>query len=543
MKFKSEQTAQKLRGGYYTPQKLADYVAKWVLNSKPKSILEPSCGNGTFISAINNVSRRKTINIEAFELFDTEARKTRYKCKKYGFRNSKVKEGDFLTWANKAIANKKVHFSGVLGNPPFIRYQFLEPEFQEQAELVFKQLGLKFTKHTNAWVPFILASISLLEVGGRFGMVIPSEIIHVMHAQSLRTYLGEQCSKIVIIDPQEIWFEDTLQGAVILLAQKKIDINEESQGVGIKHVKGFDFLETNPEDIFNDTLGINGETVSGKWTKALLELKELELINRAKNHAEVYKFTDIADVDVGIVTGANKFFLVEKSVIDEFNLHNYARPMFGKSQHCKGIIYDKGQHKENEEKGLPTNFLYIEEDFDSLPKNVQDYIKTGESEDLHKRYKCRIRKPWYKVPSVYSRSLGMLKRSHDTPRLIFNETKAYTTDTAYRITSHETDASTLACCFLNPLTAIFAELEGRYYGGGVLELVPSEIEKLYIPIPENINFDIHSINHRVKNGSVAEVLRTQGYHILGALGFSDEESDQLLGIWHKLKSRRQRKDH
>jgi hypothetical protein len=31
-----------------------------------------------------------------------------------------------------------------------------------------------------------------------------------MHAQSLRSYAV--CSKIVIIDPKEIWFEDTLQG-------------------------------------------------------------------------------------------------------------------------------------------------------------------------------------------------------------------------------------------------------------------------------------------------------------------------------------------
>jgi adenine-specific DNA-methyltransferase len=542
MKFKADQTAQKLRGGYYTPQNLADFVTKWVLNIKPKSILEPSCGDGTFISALKNTTRRKAINISAFELFDTEAEKAREKCELYNFKNSEVIEGDFLTWANTAIKAGNTSFSGILGNPPFIRYQFLEPEFQKQAELVFKQLNLKFTKHTNAWVPFILASIKLLEPGGRLGMVIPSEIIHVMHAQSLRTFLGEECSKMVIIDPQEIWFENTLQGAVILFAQKKIHINEESQGVGIKHVKGFEFLDVDPEVIFSETQGINGETVSGKWTKALLEKEEIQLIDRIKNHQNVYKFTDLAEVDVGIVTGANKFFLVDKTIVDKFKLHDYAYPMFGKSQHCKGIIYDYLQHSENEHNGLPTNFLYIEEQFDDLPRNVQEYIVSGENEGLHKRYKCRIRKPWYKVPSVYSKSLGMLKRSHDTPRLIYNEAQAYTTDTAYRITSLKIESSKLACCFLNPLTAIFAELEGRFYGGGVLELVPSEIEKLYIPIPDKITFDIYNINDSIKNSDISDVLRLQGHHILGALGFSIEESDQLLKIWKKLKSRRQRKD-
>jgi hypothetical protein len=37
------------------------------------------------------------------------------------------------------MAKKKPCFDGVLGNPPFIRYQFLEKYFQKQTELVFKQ--------------------------------------------------------------------------------------------------------------------------------------------------------------------------------------------------------------------------------------------------------------------------------------------------------------------------------------------------------------------------------------------------------------------
>lgn len=543
MKFKADQTAQKLRGGYYTPQKLADYVTRWVLNNNPTSILEPSCGEGAFIEALYNNECKSDITLKAFELFDTEAKKSAEKCERFNLSNSEITEGDFLSWANEAISSEKESFDGILGNPPFIRYQFLEPEFQTQAENIFKQLNLKFTKHTNAWVPFILASIKMLNCGGRFGMVIPSEIIHVMHAQTLRTYLGEQCSKIVIIDPQEIWFEGTLQGAVILLAEKKISPNDISQGVGIKHVKGFDFLAQDPEELFLSIQGVKGDVVAGKWTKALLKPKELDLINRIQSHINVHKFTEIADVAVGIVTGANKFFLVEKSVVEKFGLHNYAHPMFGKSQHCKGIIYDKTQHEENEKNGLSTNFLHIEDKFDSLPSNVQDYIKLGEAQNLHTRYKCRIREPWYKVPSVYSKSLGMLKRSHDTPRLIYNEAEAYTTDTAYRITTHDIAPSFLACCFLNPFTAIFSELEGRYYGGGVLELVPSEIKELYIPIPEGIEFDIYGLNEKIKGGDIENILKTQGHHILGALGFSEDESDSLLKIWKRLKDRRQRNDH
>lgn len=541
MKFKVDQTTQKLRGGYYTPQNLADYVSKWVLEKQPKSVLEPSCGDGVFIQALHNNNCDKNIKLSCFELLDTEVQKASNLCSQLGFQNASVKTGDFLVWANNQLNQKTELFDAVIGNPPFIRYQFLEKSFQEQAELVFKQLDLKFTKHTNAWVPFLLSALALLNKGGRMAMVIPSEIINVMHAQSLRSYMGEICSKIVIIDPKEIWFEDTLQGAVIIMAEKKSDISIPSEGVGIVSVKGFEFLNKCPEVLFNQTLGINGETVEGKWTKAVLDKSEISLIKKIISHESVHKFKTIATVDVGIVTGANKFFLVDNETVDTYNLSAYAHPMFGKSQHCPGILYDEAQHKANQLGNLPTNFLYIEPDYNELPSSVQNYIRLGEQEKFHERYKCRIRKPWYKVPSIYSTEIGMLKRCHEAPRLILNKVGAYTTDTAYRVTSSFTSAENLVCSFLNPLTAITAELEGRYYGGGVLELVPSEIEKLYIPVIEGYQHDSDTLNQLVKDGKVEEVIRRQGENIFTKLGFSIQDNEELMKIWKKLRDRRMRK--
>ncbi|NGZ15650.1 N-6 DNA methylase [Vibrio aestuarianus] len=541
MKFKADQTSQKLRGGYYTPQNLADYVTKWVLSKNPKTILEPSCGDGVFIQAVANNDCDSSIELSCFELFDTEAALALERCKLNNLDNATVTEGDFLVWANEQLNKQQPIFDGVLGNPPFIRYQFLEKNFQEQAQLVFEQLDLKFTKHTNAWVPFILSSLALLKDGGRLGMVIPSEISHVMHAQSLRSYLGHICSKILIIDPKEIWFEGTLQGAVIILAEKKKDSDDPSQGVGIVSVSGFEFLQDDPDVLFDNTVGINGETVEGKWTKATLDIDELKLIKKVIAHTDVRKFKDIAKVDVGIVTGANKYFLVDNETVASYELEKFSHPMFGRSQHCPGIIYDEQQHIENQNKSLPTNFLYINEEYEDLSERVKSYIAIGEAEEYHKRYKCRIRKPWFKVPSVYSTEIGMLKRCHDAPRLIHNKVGAYTTDTAYRITSTVTNPENLVCSFLNPLTAITAELEGRFYGGGVLELVPSEIEKLYIPIVEGLEHNVDELNQLIKEGQIESVIRQQGSLIIDKLGFTQEENEKLVEIWKKLRDRRLRK--
>jgi adenine-specific DNA methylase len=371
-------------------------------------------------------------------------------------------------------------------------------------------------------------------------MILPAEIIHVTHAQPLRTYLGLACSRLLIIDPEEIWFEGTLQGAVILFAEKKRSSADHSEGLGIVRVSGRDFLNGNPADLFNDTARMNGRTVEGKWTRALLTSIERELLDEVTEHPDVHQFNHIANVDVGIVTGANKFFLVTDETVEQFGLQKFAHPMFGRSEHCPGIIYDGKQHKENARLGNPTNFIWLTDAESALSKNVRRYIQLGEAENLHTRYKCRIRSPWYSVPSVYSTEIGMLKRSHDTPRLIHNRLGAYTTDTAYRITTSKCGPEKLVYCFLNALTALTAELEGRHYGGGVLELVPSEIEKLLMPIPRRINPEIRKLDSIVREMNVIDVLEHQNKIVLGALGLSKSNQIPLLAAWQRLKNRRQR---
>src|SRR3990167_2968991 len=107
--------------------------------------------------------------------------------------------------------------------------------------------------------------------------------------------------------------------------------------------------------------------------------------------------------------------------------------MFGRSEHCPGVIYNEKQHQENIKNGKPTNFVWFKDKSAQNDPAAKAYISYGKKQNLHTRYKCRTRNLWYSVPSVYSTEIGMLKRAHDTPRLIFNKISAFTTDTAYRI--------------------------------------------------------------------------------------------------------------
>jgi adenine-specific DNA-methyltransferase len=542
MNFKKNESATKLRGGYYTPPETARFLTRWAIKKRPKSILEPSCGDGVFIRAVHNETKAK-VRLVGVEVIPTEAAKARQVFSKTGPISGVVHRSDFLEWALNE-QNGGDSFGAVLGNPPYIRYQYLEQSSQKLAETIFRQFHLPFTKHTNAWVPFVIESIALLECGGRLAMVLPSEILHVLHAEGLRRFLLSTCDRICIIDPTELLFDEALQGTVLLLAEKKASSGEPSKGVAVISAANNSFLALDPEKLFQEATYVSGDLLNGKWMKVLLTPEELKVFERARKSPMVARFQDVAKVDVGIVTGANKFFLIDNATVKQFGLSKYARPMFGRSEHCPGVIYDDETHQRNQHRGLPSNFvMFGEGSLESLNAGARRYVALGEQRQLHTRYKCRIRSPWYAVPSVYATELGMLKRSHHYPRLILNTAGAYTTDTAYRIKSltKEVTPEKLVYCFINSLTALSAELEGRHYGGGVLELVPSEIERLLIPLPPKLRVSLRDLNRLIiAGGNPDDLLAYQDEIVLAAAGIEKKDRITLQNAWRRVRLRRQR---
>lgn len=538
MNCKELQTDQKLRGGYYTPDDLAEFMVRWVRGIGPGSILEPSCGDGVFLDKI--ATHLGDSAVVAFEIDRHEAMKSMRRVASSALTRVTVRSEDFLGWAGNVLRDRDIGFDAVLGNPPFIRYQYLPTVFQRRAQRIFEELGCKFTKHTNAWVPFVLGSFSLLRPGGRLAMVVPTEILHVTHARSLRRYLASNCQRVVIVDPAELWFPETLQGAVLLLAQKRRGPWDHAEGIGIHSVRGREFVDSDPEAVFGAPTCIDGPAMQAKWTRALLPSYIRTLLDGIVENGHVRRFDDVAEVDVGIVTGANSFFLVSDETVHEYGLKPWAHPMFGRSEHCPGVIYDWNQHVANAARGSPTNFVWFQDSSVEDNAGGRAYIRRGEQRRYHVRYKCRIREPWYAVPSVYATDVGMLKRSHDTPRLILNELRAYTTDTAYRVRIRNGSAGRFVFNFMNALTALSAELEGRHYGGGVLELVPSEIENLLLPVPKEVEVDIRDLDNAVRTLSAESVLERQSRIVLGAIGIPANAQEDLLGAWKKLRDRRQR---
>lgn len=87
-----------------------------------------------------------------------------------------------------------------------------------------------------------------------------------------------------------------------------------------------------------------------------------------------------------------------------------------------------------------------------------------------------------------------------------------------------------------------AELEGRFYGGGVLELTPSEITKICIPYDIDLEVNLEYLNQLIQTDGLVNVVYNHGREVLSKLGVQDDQYELIFDAWIKLKNVRQRKD-
>ena len=127
MKLIEHASPQKIRGGFYTPKEVADFILKWSINgSSSYDILEPSCGDGVFIEQLK---QHRYNTVTAIELDAEEAAKS----DRIVMKRKSVINMDFHVYCNET--NER--FDLALGNPPYIRYQYFNEKQQKEAEKVF----------------------------------------------------------------------------------------------------------------------------------------------------------------------------------------------------------------------------------------------------------------------------------------------------------------------------------------------------------------------------------------------------------------------
>lgn len=529
MQLIEDASEQKLRGAYYTPPAIADFILQWGLNGDDNAdVLEPSCGDGVFLERMADGSMLfHSVTAVEFEVAEAE------KARAIKLHDSEVLTSDF----HRFCLDTDKRFDLIVGNPPFIRYQYYDVAQQQLADVIFKRSKLKRTKLTNAWVTFVVGSCQLLKENGKMGFVIPSELLMVKYAQQLRKFLAQTFNKINIISFENLVFEEIQQEVVLLLCEKNGTNEHLIEHIEVRDSDGLQNLDPHRLEFPSKKIDFHTD----KWTYYFLEKDELDFLEKIRT-ATMSKIATYSNVEVGITTGSNDYFTVPQSVVTLYQLQEYARPMVGRSVQVNSLCFTREDWQKNVDTGAKAHLLVFPPTAkEKFNKGTRAYIQYGEDNEINKGYKTSIRDYWYVIPSIKLSDALFLRRNNLYPKFVLNEAEAYTTDTMHRVFIHDgVNKKAFVASYYNSLSFAFAEILGRNFGGGCLELMPSEVEDIYLPYDEE-NEDLFDIIDSMlrHNATADEILDVTDEIILHQrMHLSREEVALARSIWHKIMGRR-----
>ena len=492
-------------------------------------VLEPSAGDGAFLRGIGaSPMRGRVRGVTAVEIAKSEVARCRQSAESLDIQ-TEVFCQDFLQWRS----GSREKFDLAVGNPPFVRSHFIPESTKSRAKSLFASLGLPPKRVSNLWVSILLGALSSLRDGGAFAFVLPSDCLTGDSARSARDWLAINCDELALDLLPSGSFPEVLQEVVILSGRRR-----ESSGE-MKRITICDHGESAKE--WEHQIDPGAHT----WARYLLHPPSLTALDEALRLGRVKSAGVVAKFDATTVTGANDFFLVSADTVDAFELEPWAVPTVQNLRHAKGLVYSETDHQALRESGERCSLLNFSPDRPNPldhPK-ARLYLLSGEEGGLHKRYKTGIRHPWYRIPGVSLGQLMLPKRSDSRPRVVVNDVGAISADTIYRGRMVDTivSARDFAALFHNSLTLLTAEIEGRSLGGGALDLLPSEIGRLAVPVYPGFGENIGRLD-AIGGGDPDDLVAETDQLLVGKrLGLSAEMMDSLSRARIQMRKRRRRR--
>lgn len=292
---------QKLLGQVYTPRFVVEKILSDVGFDNPsilgKTILDPSCGDGRFLTVVAEkiiaLSSEKELkaNLEKIYGWDIDAQAVEYCLENL---NKLIESLDIQVEWNIQVANslKKItelntpKFDFIVGNPPYIRIQHLE-----EVERIFVQNHYKFCKSgsTDTYIAFYELCNFLLDTNGICALITPNTFFYSETAKFMRTHFVDKQSLIKITNYAAIQLFDnvTTYNAITIFGKKS---NESIIFEQAKSETEFETRKINFNEIKNQKI----------W--------QLSTITPTVEQEGV-KLKDICHIHVGITTLCDKAYI------------------------------------------------------------------------------------------------------------------------------------------------------------------------------------------------------------------------------------------
>lgn len=474
--------ARKVRGAFFTPPAIADYLAAWAVGDNADArILDPSCGDGAFLLAA--ARRLRDVGCERLDehVFGVDVHRPSLaqaiRCLRDEHLDAHLVGDDFFSLSTPSqLGCQLPEMDAVIGNPPYVRYQQHAGDARRRSSQAALAQGVRLTGLASSWAALLVHACAFLHPEGRLAMVLPAELLTVHYAEPIRRWLRRRFAAVYLVMFERLQFEDALEKVILVVARGSggcdafslydIEGAEDLPGLG-----AFDHMPVTP-------------AAEGKWTDLLLPMDQRQLFKRVVQDNYI-PLREYGDPELGTVTGANGFFALSESTrmqyeLDERQLKRISPPG---TRHLKGLSFTLGDWRSLRESDERVWLLHP--DTETQSKSVQRYLEYGEKLGIPSAYKCTVRSPWWRPPVVSPPDLFFTYMSHRYPRLIANKAGVTFVNSMHGIRLHPGKArlatAALPLLTLNSVTMLGAELFGRSYGGGVLKMEPREAASLPVP--------------------------------------------------------------
>lgn len=203
-----DKVTKRKEGIYFTPKKIVTQNMELLLPflSTVKTVLEPSCGSGEYIEAVNTYcSNVHIIGIETnTKIYETITPHLQSLTKP---------ENELELFHVDYLKCNVSSFDLIIGNPPY---------FVMKKSDVSKEYYPYFDGRPNIFILFIIKSLHLLNNNGILSFILPNSFLNCLYYNKIREYIITHCT-ILSIGKCDGEFLDTKQETIIFIIQKSVD--------------------------------------------------------------------------------------------------------------------------------------------------------------------------------------------------------------------------------------------------------------------------------------------------------------------------------
>lgn len=450
---------RKSNGQFFTPSWVAIPMAKWILGCTPKHIIDPACGFGALLDGCRALDFKGTLT--GIEL-DPEISML-----------AAALSPSFKILNNDFFSMPFIDNCSFIVNPPYNRFQNhnIPEEVKEFIKIV---VGEQLSGYTNQYAVFLYLIVSKLAIGQRAAFIIPSEFLATGYGRQVKEFLikSKRLSHLLIFDDAVRVFPDAATTAAILLFGEEICTT-----ISVTHIP------SNSDALLDSICSGNLDASSTTFEYSSLDpdLNWQSLGTQKNIQNNFVQLNTFAKVSRGIATGANEFFLLSISDINEKKLENNFIRCIANSVHIKKSIFT-----ENDWQLLKSNndkcFL-----FDGLSSNNKysdDYIKEGMLKNYHERFLTKSRKPWFKIENKIPAKILVAVFGRDHFKVILNTTNVVNLTAfhgLYLKNGFSKFSSFIWLFFQSNLGIESVKNSQRSYGDGLKKLEPGDWNKVLVP--------------------------------------------------------------